>query len=142
MARLGMQNTAGGGSRTMYLSVQRRARRAHPLTAATLAPDARAVLLGVGVKPRELWAGDPACGIATGTVVLDGRALAGGAVVGLTSSQPGLVQVPQTVTVAPGWSTADFSVTSSSSDEEQTVTITAMFGGVSRSVTIAVHPSF
>ncbi|MBA2254989.1 MAG: hypothetical protein H0W07_07745 [Chloroflexi bacterium] len=106
------------------------------------APDARAVLLGVGVKPRELWAGDPAFGIATGTVILDGRAPAGGAVVGLTSSQPGLVQVPQTVTVAPGWSTADFSVTSSSSDEEQTVTITAMFGGVSRSVTIAVHPSF
>ncbi len=106
------------------------------------APNARPVLKDVGANPTEVWAGDPAFGVSTGTVILDGRAPVGGTVVSLTSSRPNLLQVPPSVKVKAGWSTEDFPITTSSSAVERTVTITATYGGISRTVVMTVHPSF
>lgn len=106
------------------------------------APLARPFLKDLGASPYEVWAGDPAFGDSTGTVVLDGRAREGGVIVTLTSSRPRVLQVPPSVKVKNGWSTATFPITTSSSDVERTVTITATYGGISRTVVVTVHPSF
>lgn len=106
------------------------------------APHVRPFLKDMAVDPTEVWAGDPAFGIATGTVILDGRAPVGGIVVKLTSSRPRLLQVPTSVKVGNGWSTADFPVTTSSSARQRNVTITATYGGISRTFMVTVHPSF
>lgn len=105
------------------------------------APLARPFLKDLGASPYEVWAGDPAFGDSTGTVVLDGRAREGGVIVTLTSSRPRVLQVPPSVKVKNGWSTATFPITTSPSSEEKTVIVTATYGGISRTMTITVHAS-
>jgi uncharacterized repeat protein (TIGR03803 family) len=105
------------------------------------APLARPFLKDLGASPYEVWAGDPAFGDSTGTVVLDGRAREGGVIVTLTSSRPRVLQVPPSVKVKNGWSTATFPITTSTSSEEKTVIVTATYGGISRTMTITVHAS-
>jgi LmbE family N-acetylglucosaminyl deacetylase len=64
----------------------------------------------------------------TGTVTLNGPAPAGGAVVTLTSSNSAVAQVPGSVTVAAGATTATFSVTTNSVLSNTSLTISATYG--------------
>jgi hypothetical protein len=76
----------------------------------------------------------------TGTVTLTASAPAGGATVGLTSSNQGAVQVPATVTVPSGSTSATFSIDTSTVSSEVSSTITASYGGVTRTTRLSVNP--
>lgn len=79
----------------------------------------------------------PAGGTATGTVTLNGPAPVGGAVITLSSNNPG-VTVPASVTISQGSSSATFEVTISPSALPGPVQITADFNGVTQSLSLQV----
>ena len=92
-------------------------------------------LSGVSVSPATVLGGVSS----TGTVTLDNPAPAGGAVVALTSSHPAAAQVPASVTVPAGATTATFTATTSSVAYDTAVTITALYNSVSRTATLTVR---
>ena len=75
----------------------------------------------------------------TGVVTLSGPALTGGAQVSLSSNDSS-VQVPTTVTVAGGQSSATFPITTSPVTSVQTVTIRASLGSSIQTATLTVSP--
>lgn len=79
------------------------------------------------------------CQTSTGKVTLTGPAPAGGAVVTLANTNPA-AGVPATVTVPAGATTAKFTITGVTVTGSQTGTVTATYGGVSRSATLTVRP--
>jgi hypothetical protein len=76
----------------------------------------------------------------TGTVTLNGAALAGGAVVTLTNSNPNAATVPTSVTFAQGQSTKTFTITTKSVLTTQLTSITATRGSVSLYQSLSVTP--
>jgi len=91
-------------------------------------------LTAVNVSPATVLGG----GASTGTVTLSGPAPAGGTVVSLMSSNAAAAQVPATVTVPAGATTATFAVTTSPVAADTLVTITATHNSVSRTATLTV----
>jgi hypothetical protein len=73
----------------------------------------------------------------TGTVTLSGPAPTGGAQVALSSNN-GAASVPSSVAVPPGATTATFTVNTSVVTASTTFTISAAYGGVSKSATLTV----
>jgi hypothetical protein len=71
-------------------------------------------------------------------VTLSSAAPTGGAVVSLTSSNTAAAQVPASVTVAAGATTATFTATTNSVASTTAVTITALYNSVSRTATLTV----
>ncbi len=92
-------------------------------------------LSAVVVSPTSVTGGTAA----TGTVSLSAPAPLGGTAVGLASSD-GSVSVPSTLTVAPGQSSATFTVSTTSVTSARSVTLTATAAGVSRTATVTVNP--
>ena len=76
---------------------------------------------------------------AQGTVTLSGGAPQGGAIVALSSSNPGVVSVPGSVTVAAGAQTATFAVATAAVSSATTVTISGSYNGVTRVAGITVN---
>ena len=111
----------GGASRTASLTVT-------PPTA---------TLSSLTLNPTSVVGGTQS---STGTVTLSGPAPSGGAVVSLSSSNPSAAAVPAGVTVPAGASTASFAVTTGAVVASTTVSITASFGGASRTASLAVTP--
>jgi Domain of unknown function (DUF4082)/Bacterial Ig-like domain/Bacterial Ig domain len=72
----------------------------------------------------------------TGTVTLTGKAPSSGAVVNLTSSITSVAQVPATVTVPSGATSATFTITTSGVASSSSSTISAIYAGVTRTTTI------
>jgi len=93
-----------------------------------------AALSGVSMSPVTVQGGVSS----TGTVSLNMPAPVGGAVVGLTSSNTAAAQVPASVTVAAGETTATFTVTTSPVASDTSVTISALYNGVTRTSTLTV----
>jgi hypothetical protein len=77
----------------------------------------------------------------TGTVTLSGPAPAGGARVLLSSSNPAAAQVPASVTVPAGATSATFTVTTSAVAASSLATISASYGGGTQTATLAVTPA-
>src|SRR3954453_22951183 len=73
------------------------------------------------------------------TVTLNGPAPAGGAIVTLQSSSAS-ASVPATVTVPDGTTSAKFTITTTAVPASTTVTLSAAYGGVSKSATLIVMP--
>jgi hypothetical protein len=96
-----------------------------------------ASLSAVSVSPTSVVGGTTA----QGTITLTGGAPSGGAVVTLSSSNTSVVSVPASVTVAAGASSATFGVNTSAVAANTGVTITATYGGVSRTTTLTVTPA-
>src|SRR5205807_1857642 len=111
----------GGARRTASLTVT-----STPLTLSSLT-----------LSPTSVIGGSQS---ATGTVTLSGPAPSGGAVVSLSSSNPSVAAVPAGVTVPAGASTASFAVTTGAVVASTTVSITASFGGATRTASLAVTP--
>ncbi len=99
------------------------------------APQAGAVR-SLFVNPPSVLGGNAA----TGTVVLDGLAPAGGAVVSLESANPAVVSLPPAVTVAAGTDRASFSITTSPVATQTNVTLIARFNNSFTATTVAVLP--
>ncbi len=92
-------------------------------------------LSSVTLDPTSVAGGSPS----TGTITLTGGAPAGGATVTLSSNKSSAV-VPASVTVAPGSSTATFTVSTTSVITATSATIKAVYSGVTKSATLAITP--
>jgi hypothetical protein len=88
------------------------------------------------LDPFEVTGGNPSIG----TVVLNGMAPSGGAVVTLVSSNSAVASMPDSVTVPAGSDRVSFSVTTSPVSESTTVTLNANFGGWA-ATSLIVSPS-
>ena len=77
----------------------------------------------------------------TGTVTLSAPAPTGGAQVTLSSSNTTAANVPSSVTVAAGVTSATFTVSTSSVASSTTVTISAAYGGATRTASLTVTPA-
>jgi hypothetical protein len=74
----------------------------------------------------------------TGTVTLTAPAPTGGAAISLTTDSPSLVDVPKAVTVPAGMTTESFSIGTSAVKFQETVTISASFGAVTKHAALSL----
>jgi LmbE family N-acetylglucosaminyl deacetylase len=93
------------------------------------------LLTGLSLNPASVAGGVSS----QGTVTMNGPAYDSSAVV-LLSSSNGAASVPASVTVAAGSSTATFTATTVSVGASTSSTITATFGGTSRTAVLTVNP--
>jgi hypothetical protein len=100
-------------------------------------PPGAPTLLAMGASASDVIGGDSF----RGTIALVVPAPPGGGAVSLTSENPGVVQVPASVTVAEGNSTGSFIVTTSRVPVTTGVRINASAGGETRSWFVNVTPS-
>jgi trimeric autotransporter adhesin len=117
-AMVGITATYSGASKTAVLTVD------------------PPVLSGLTLSPATIAGG---CQGSTGKVTLSGKAPIGGLVVPLTNTNPA-ASVPASVTVPAGATYVTFPVTAPAVAAIQTGTVSASFGGVTRSVTLKVRP--
>jgi hypothetical protein len=95
-----------------------------------------ASLASVSVSPTNVSGSTSA----TGTVTLTAAAPSGGALVSLTSGNTAVASVPSAVTVPAGSSTATFAVSTSAVATSTSVTLSAVYGGITRTTTLTVNP--
>jgi hypothetical protein len=112
----------GGVSRTATLTV-------------TPAPPPAPTLASLTLNPTSVFGGQNS----TGTVTLTGPAPAGGAVVALSSSNPGAASAPSTVTVPAGATSASFTVSTSSVLFSTSSNISASYNGTTRTATLGIR---
>jgi hypothetical protein len=93
------------------------------------------IVSSLALSPASVTGGSPSAG----TVTLNGPAPAGGAQVTLSSNNPAAV-VPASVTVAPGGTSANFSVTTSAVAASTPVSISASYGGGTQTASVTVIP--
>jgi hypothetical protein len=91
--------------------------------------------LGLDISPSTI----PGGATATGTITLGAPAPVGGLVVNLSSNIPE-AQVPPTVTVLAGQTTASFNITTSNVTSTVTANITAQAGTLSASASLEIRP--
>ena len=120
---LSISGTFGGVSRSAVLTV----------TPVPAAPS----LTSVTVNPTSVTGGAGS----TGTVTLTAAAPSGGAIVGLSSSNAPVASVPASVTVTAGAVSANFAIGTTTVMVSTPVTITATFGGATRTSTLSVNPA-
>lgn len=108
------------------------------------APDLGAVEFGATDAPLRLFLGTRriTAGYASdlGQVVLDEPAGEDGIAVTLSSSDAGVLEVPETVTIAPGTAAVSFRVTPKQVAEPTVVVLTATAGNLTRSLQVNVAP--
>jgi hypothetical protein len=97
-------------------------------------PSLKRLDIGTGIGPQSVTGG----GTITGTVLLNGRAPAGGAVVALTSSDATAASVPTSVTVPEGAPSISFSITTGAVPASTNVSLTASWKGQSVSASLTV----
>jgi hypothetical protein len=95
-----------------------------------------ATLASVAASPNPVVGGNPS----TGTVTLTSGAGTSGASVSL-SSAGSAVQVPASVTVAPGATSANFGITTSTVATQTLVTVSATYGGATKTTNVTVNPA-
>ena len=91
----------------------------------------------LSLKPSTVTGGTSS----TATVTLSGPAPAGGALVTLTSSRTSAASVPQNVTVAPGKSSASFTVVTNTVGSFTSSVISASCNGSRKSATLSIRKS-
>jgi hypothetical protein len=84
------------------------------------------------LNPSKVTGGNSA----QGTITLSGPAPAGGAAVGLTSSDTSKATVPDSVTVPQGESTASFLITTFPASADASVNISATYGGITKTAAL------
>jgi trimeric autotransporter adhesin len=119
--------TAGGVTRTATLTVTP--------TAEPDPPPAPAIS-SLQLAPSTVASGAST----TGTVLLASPAPAGGASVALAASNPFLVSMPSSVTVAAGDTTATFTIVAATTSSTLQTVISATSGGLTRSAVLTVTP--
>jgi subtilisin family serine protease len=105
-------------------------------TLLTVNPATAVALSSVALNPATVNGGSTSMG----TVTLSGAAPSGGAVVSLSSSVSGAA-VPASVTVAAGATSATFTVTTGSVTVATPVTISASYGGTTKTTLLTVNPA-
>ena len=105
------------------------------LITAGSAPPPSATLSSVSVSPSSVIGGSSS----TGTVILSAAAPSGGAVVSLSDDSTA-TSVPASVTVAASASSANFAIATTSVTASTLSTISAAWGGVTRTAPMMVNP--
>jgi hypothetical protein len=109
-----------------------------PSWTVSLFPDAAHVTPSrLTFSPEAVTGGDPT----TATVTLTGPAPSGGATITLSSANPQRVQVPTSVTVPAGATSASFSVTTSATAFQWPITVAAVRGTADLFSQLLVNPS-
>ena len=103
-------------------------------TTLTVQPVAAAALSSLALQPTRVVGG----GTATGTVTLSAAAPAGGSVVALASSNASQAAVPASVTVPAGARTATFTVSTTPTRRNRSVTVSATLGSRTVAATLTV----
>ena len=103
-------------------------------TTLTVQPVAAATLSSLALQPTRVVGG----GTATGTVTLSAAAPAGGSVVALASSNASQAAVPASVTVPAGARTATFTVSTTPTRRNRSVTVSATLGSRTVAATLTV----
>jgi hypothetical protein len=93
-------------------------------------------LAGVSANPNQVIGGNSA----VGTVTLTSAAPSGGALVSLSSAS-GAVTVPGSVSVGSGASSATFGIATSVVSTPTSTTLSATYGGVTKTTTFTVNPA-
>lgn len=116
--------TLGGmaGAQTLYVPVQ--------------SGNSGPLVQSLTLSPTSVAGG----GTVQGTIVLSEPALAGGAVVALSSSSSA-ASVPATVTVPANATSATVTVSTTTASSNQTAIITAFYGGASAQASLSITPS-
>jgi hypothetical protein len=104
----------------------------------TPAPPPAPTLSSLTLSPTSVVGGTQS---STGTVTLSGAAPAGGAQIALSSSNTAAARVPSSVTVVAGATSATFTVSTSAVTTLTAVSISAAYGGVTRTASITVAPA-
>jgi hypothetical protein len=99
-------------------------------------PPSAPTLSALALSPASVVGGNSS----QGTVTLTAAAPSGGATVTLASNNTTAATVPASVTVAAGATSANFTVTTQAVTASTAVTLTASYGGVSRTATLTVSP--
>jgi len=99
-------------------------------------PPGSPTLSSLAVNPTSVNGGSPS----TGTVTLSGPASSGGAVVSLSSDNTAAATVPASIAVAYGATSATFTVSTSTVTASTPVTITASYGGGTKTAPLTVTP--
>ena len=99
-------------------------------------PPTGPTLSALSLSPTSVTGGSAS----TGSVTLSAAAPGGGAAVSL-SGNSGATTVPASVTVPAGASSANFTVTTTSVTASTSATVSAVFGGVTRTAALTVNPS-
>jgi hypothetical protein len=95
-----------------------------------------AALTSLALSPTRVAGGTTS----RGTVTLNGRAPAGGAVVSLVSDNRTVVTIPASVTIPAGATGASFNIATKSVTAQTAVFISANYAGVTKSATLTVTP--
>ena len=103
----------------------------------TAQPAPSPALSAVTLSPTTVTSGTGS----TGTVTLTSAAPTGGASVSLASSNTAVATVPNAVLVPAGSVSATFAVTSQAVSSSSSATVTATFGGLTRSAALTVNPA-
>ncbi|HEX8492145.1 MAG TPA: hypothetical protein VF658_04835 [Pyrinomonadaceae bacterium] len=100
-------------------------------------PPGPATLSTLALSPTSVVGGNSS----QGTVTLTTAAPSGGAVVTLLSNNTAVATVPASITIAAGSTTTAFTVTTRSVTSSTSVTISAAYGGVTRTATLTLTPT-
>ena len=95
-----------------------------------------AMVNGLAITPAAVASGLTA----KGTVTISAPAPSGGLAVPLSSSDTTVASVPASVTIPSGGTSTTFNITTFTVAQSTPVAITASFGGMNRSATLAVNP--
>lgn len=96
-----------------------------------------ASLAALSLSPKSVTGGKSTSG---NSVTLNGEAPPSGAQVSLSSSDPAVAAVQSSVTVAAGATSATFTITTTPVATQTAVTISASYGGVTKTATVTVNP--
>ena len=99
-------------------------------------PSGAAALSSVSATPNPVVGGNPS----TGTVTLTSAAPTGGALVSLSSASSA-VSVPGNVSVSQGATSATFGITTSVVTTQTLATLSAIYSGVTKTMTFTVNPA-
>jgi hypothetical protein len=94
-------------------------------------------LSSLSLNPASVTGGNSS----TGTVTLSGPAPAGGVQISLSSSNTGAASVPPSVTIAAGATSATFTVSTTAVASQTAITISATYGGATKSALLIVKPA-
>ena len=97
-------------------------------------PPSAPALASLAIAPASVAGG----ATAIGTVTLDRAAASGGASVALASSDAAIASVPASVTVPAGAVSATFNVRTYATKKNRTPTISASYGGVTKTFSLVV----
>lgn len=136
MAAFPVSTDATSNSTTVTISASNSGLTQTASLTVTPQPPGGPTLTSLSFNPNPVVGGSPS----VGAVTLSGPAPNGGALVSLSSSNPGVVSVPPSVTIPTGATGASFPTTTSSVTASTTVTTGASYAGVTHPSSLTVLP--